>query len=217
MTTGGKSNFPNSTRRTKLNFEKGSIGGVPPAVLSHPGRSWSPVNRQYSKTIEIGNGTAAVAGTALSCRVVGSGLRVTAEKPLHGQHGFGIMAARRQACGCGCGAESMPPATLPDRRRSARVESGPKERRNRVAVRVHTRTHVRRPSQWRNIRAQKFTSREHRARGRSARKDTSFSCSFRFREQPARVKSKPESRFLRVINPELSMTSERLPDFRFPE
>jgi len=90
---------------------------------------------------EIANGTAAdgqPCSRRSSRRVVGSGLRVTAEKPLHGQHRFDIMAAR-QTCGCGCGAESMPSATLPDRpaRRLGPCRggsSGLKERRNRIAA-----------------------------------------------------------------------------------
>lgn len=132
---------------------------------------------------KLANGTAAVVLLVQRYRVASSAAACASlrRNRCTASTASGIMAARRQTCGCGCGAESMPLATLPDRRRSARplravvvgrVESRSKERRNRVAaprvytymcVRTHTHTHTVARG---DIRAQKFTSRKctgHRA------------------------------------------------------
>lgn len=104
-----------------------------------------------------------MAGTTLSCRVVGSGLRVTAEEPLHGQHGFGIMAARRQTVrlrlrsGIYAARDVARPAPVGGSRAS-RKNGG-------IALPcVPTRAHTQATQAWRSTRAQKFTSRECRAR-----------------------------------------------------
>lgn len=83
-------------------------GVVPPLISA---REKAPRDRKRNNRRRSPARVRTVSGTLR--RVVGSGLRVTAEKPLYGQHGFGIMAAR-QTCGCGCGAESMPSAALPN-------------------------------------------------------------------------------------------------------
>lgn len=137
---------------------------------------------------------------------------------------FGIMAARRQTCGCGCGAESMPSATLPDRRRSARpprAAAGREraeraaESRRRACTRAHARAHAHACGDPASVekysRAEIHISRTVRQEGH-----ISSSCFLRFRVQPGRAKSKTESRLLQVISLELLMTFERFPDFRFP-
>lgn len=63
-----------------------------------------------------------------SRRVLGSSLRVTAEKPLHGQHGFGIMATRQMRLRLRSGIYAARDVARPDASASrARVESGLKD------------------------------------------------------------------------------------------
>lgn len=63
-----------------------------------------------------------------SRRVLGSSLRVTAEKPLHGQHGFGIMATRQMRLRLRSGIYAARDVARPGASASrARVESGLKD------------------------------------------------------------------------------------------